>query len=131
MPAIRKLGVAAERILLCYSGVDFSKLRPAQKVRHRLLVAARLIREKKIEDVLEVFARGSYFWVPLEQIDSLAMSAPRVPRDLIWAPARLEMDVRATPGVVGTGLFLGMADTVLVGDRKDFRLIEERRRGAR
>jgi ribose 5-phosphate isomerase A len=42
--------------------------------------------------------------------------------------ARLEMDIRAIPGVVGTGLFLGMAETVLVGDRQDFRLIEERRR---
>ena len=41
---------------------------------------------------------------------------------------RLEMDIRAIPGVVGTGLFLGMADTVLVGDRNDFQLIEERRR---
>ena len=40
--------------------------------------------------------------------------------------ARLEIDIRAIPGVVGTGLFLGMADTVLVGDRNDFRLIEEK-----
>jgi len=42
---------------------------------------------------------------------------------------RLEMDIRAIPGVVGTGLFLGIADTVLVGDRNDFSFIEERRRG--
>lgn len=39
---------------------------------------------------------------------------------------RLEMDIRAIPGVVGTGLFLGMADVVLVGHRDDFRLIEEK-----
>jgi ribose 5-phosphate isomerase A len=44
---------------------------------------------------------------------------------------RLEMDIRAIPGVVGTGLFLGMADSVLVGDRDTFRLIEERRRNSR
>jgi ribose 5-phosphate isomerase A len=44
---------------------------------------------------------------------------------------RLESDIRAIPGVVGTGLFLDMADTVLVGDRNDFRLIEEKRRGNR
>jgi len=43
-------------------------------------------------------------------------------------PARLEMDIRAIPGVVGTGLFLKMADIVLVGDRNDFRMIVERRR---
>ncbi len=42
---------------------------------------------------------------------------------------RLEMDIRAIPGVVGTGLFLGMAETVLVGDRDTFELLEERRRG--
>jgi ribose 5-phosphate isomerase A len=41
---------------------------------------------------------------------------------------RLELEIRAIPGVVGTGLFLEMADTVLVGDHKDFRLIEEKRR---
>ena len=41
--------------------------------------------------------------------------------------ARLETDMRAIPGVVGTGLFLGMADIVLVGDRADFRLLAERR----
>ena len=49
--------------------------------------------------------------------------------DPIADATRLEMDIRAIPGVVGTGLFLGMADTVLVGDRNDFRMIEERRRG--
>ncbi len=44
-------------------------------------------------------------------------------------PAELEARIRAIPGVVGTGLFLGMADRVLVGDDQ-FALIEERRRGA-
>jgi ribose 5-phosphate isomerase A len=43
-------------------------------------------------------------------------------------PAALERDVRAIPGVVDTGLFLDMADLVLVGDRADFRLLEERKR---
>jgi ribose 5-phosphate isomerase A len=42
---------------------------------------------------------------------------------------RLERDIQTIPGVVGTGLFLGMADVVLVGDRDDFRMIDERRRG--
>ena len=44
-------------------------------------------------------------------------------------PVDLEARIRAIPGVVGTGLFLGMADVVLVGDEQ-FRLKEERRRGA-
>jgi ribose 5-phosphate isomerase A len=51
--------------------------------------------------------------------------------DPVADATRLEMDIRAIPGVVGTGFFLGMADVVLVGDRNDFRIVEERRRGAR
>jgi ribose 5-phosphate isomerase A len=43
-------------------------------------------------------------------------------------PLRLENNLRAIPGVVGTGLFLQMADTVLVGDSGHFRLIDERQR---
>ena len=41
--------------------------------------------------------------------------------------AELERKICAIPGVVDTGLFLGMAHLVLIGD-KDFHLIEERRR---
>src|SRR5436190_1167605 len=48
--------------------------------------------------------------------------------DPIPDPARLELDIRAIPGVVGTGLFLGMADTILVGDQNDLRMLEEKRR---
>lgn len=43
-------------------------------------------------------------------------------------PPRLETLIQSIPGVVGTGLFLKMADEVLVGDRNDFRLIEHMRR---
>ncbi len=42
----------------------------------------------------------------------------------ILLPAEFEANVRAIPGVVGTGLFIGMADTVLVGD-SDFGLVTE------
>ena len=45
--------------------------------------------------------------------------------------AQVERDIRAIPGVVGTGLFLGMAHIVLVGDRSDFRMLEEGQRGER
>lgn len=40
--------------------------------------------------------------------------------------AQLDAELNQIPGVVGTGLFLGMAETVLVGDRSDFRLTEEK-----
>jgi ribose 5-phosphate isomerase A len=45
-------------------------------------------------------------------------------------PHALDEAIRAIPGVVGTGLFLDMADLALVGDG-DFRLTEERRRPVR
>lgn len=42
--------------------------------------------------ILEVIsATGAYFWVPLEQVQSLEIEAPRFPRDLIWLPAKLEL----------------------------------------
>jgi ribose 5-phosphate isomerase A len=44
-------------------------------------------------------------------------------------PSGLEQKIRAIPGVVGTGLFLGMADLVLVGDEQ-FNLTAEKRGGS-
>ncbi len=41
--------------------------------------------------ILEVFAHGNYYWLPFEQIDTLAMKAPKAPRDLLWIPARIEL----------------------------------------
>jgi ribose 5-phosphate isomerase A len=44
-------------------------------------------------------------------------------------PYEFDAQARAVPGVVGTGLFLGMADVVLVGDDQ-FNLVAERDRGS-
>jgi ribose 5-phosphate isomerase A len=46
--------------------------------------------------------------------------------DPISNPDQLEAATRAIPGVVGTGLFLRMANVVLVGRSDDFQLVEER-----
>ncbi len=43
-------------------------------------------------DVLEVFAQGKYFWVALGQVVGLGMKAPRFPRDLLYVPARLDLE---------------------------------------
>ncbi len=40
--------------------------------------------------MLEVFAQGNYFWVPLEKVELIAANPPKFPRDLLWVPARLE-----------------------------------------
>jgi len=42
--------------------------------------------------VLEVLAHGAYYWLPLEQVYTLAMNPPKFPRDLLWRPAKLEME---------------------------------------
>ena len=42
--------------------------------------------------VLEVMAQGKYFWVGLDQVVSVAMNPPRFPRDLIYPPARIELE---------------------------------------
>jgi ribose 5-phosphate isomerase A len=48
---------------------------------------------------------------------------------LIADPAGLEAALEAIPGVVGTGLFLGMADVVLFGDESQgFALVSEKSR---
>ena len=36
---------------------------------------------------LELFAAGSYTWIPFEQIDSVQMLPPKRLRDMLWAPA--------------------------------------------
>lgn len=41
--------------------------------------------------VLEVFAKGNYFWVPYEEIELIASNAPKFPRDLLWLPANLQL----------------------------------------
>lgn len=45
-------------------------------------------------------------------------------------PVQLQKKIRCLPGVVDTGLFLGMAKMVLVGDEtREFALVEERKTG--
>ena len=44
-----------------------------------------------LSGVLEVMAKSKYYWVPLEQIESLAANAPTTPRDLLWLPAHLSV----------------------------------------
>jgi len=45
--------------------------------------------DPRIGTRLEVFAAGSYLWIPFEHIESVEMAAPRRLRDLLWAPATI------------------------------------------
>jgi type VI secretion system protein ImpE len=41
--------------------------------------------------VLEVFSRGKYCWVPLEQIEKLTVAPAKSPRDVLFVPAHLAL----------------------------------------
>ena len=46
--------------------------------------------DPRIGPRLEVYAAGSYLWLPLAHIASIRMEAPKRARDLIWIPAILK-----------------------------------------
>ncbi|MGH9405559.1 MAG: type VI secretion system accessory protein TagJ [Terriglobia bacterium] len=49
---------------------------------------------------LEVFAAGSFMWIPFEHIASVEMEAPKRLRDILWAPA----SVKTGPSFKGVDL---------------------------
>ncbi len=53
--------------------------------------------DDRLGPVLEVFARGKYLWVGLDQLDAVVCNAPKFPRDLLWFPAK----VMAASGEIG------------------------------
>lgn len=74
--------------------------------------------------VLEVFAQDAYFWVPLEQVEAVALNAPKFPRDLLWPPARLEVKGEAGGDVFLPALYPGSHehpdDLVKLGRKTDW-----------
>lgn len=74
--------------------------------------------------VLEVMARGKYFWVPLEQVDSVALNPPRFPRDLLYMPAKLITNTGETGDVFLPVLYPGSYahadDAVKLGRKNDW-----------
>jgi type VI secretion system protein ImpE len=57
--------------------------------------------------ILEVFAGGNYLWVPLEQIESVAMNPPASPRDILLRPAQIVVREGPTADVLVPGLYPG------------------------
>lgn len=57
--------------------------------------------------ILEVYAHGQYFWVPLEEVAALTTNAPRSPRDLLWLPAHLELKAGDAGSVFLPALYPG------------------------
>jgi type VI secretion system protein ImpE len=69
---------------------------PAARASPRATLNGRAVRQladadPRIGARLEVFAAGTYLWMPFAQIVSLRMEAPRRLRDLIWIPTVLKV----------------------------------------
>jgi type VI secretion system protein ImpE len=74
-------------------------------------------------DVLEVMANGNYFWVPLEQVESIALTPPKFPRDLLWRAARLDTHDSAGEVFLPTlypGTHMSSEEQVKLGKRTDW-----------
>ena len=73
--------------------------------------------------VLEVLARGHYYWLPLEQTVSLSFKAPRFPRDLYWRPAQIETTVAVGEGFLSAlypGTYQSADDELRLGRKTDW-----------
>jgi type VI secretion system protein ImpE len=81
-----------------------------------------------LSGVLEVLAQDAYYWVPLEQVEALALNPPRFPRDILWLPARLEL-ADSGGDVFLAGLYPGSHehpdDQVKLGRMNDWKGPEE------
>lgn len=55
--------------------------------------------------MLEIMARGKYFWLPLEQVESIAAKPPRFPRDTMWFPVKLATRVQESGDVFIPALY--------------------------
>jgi ribose 5-phosphate isomerase A len=82
----------------------------------------RRMRELGLKPIVRVGADGGEF---LSDNGNLVMDCGTGPID---APVRLERELLAIPGVVGTGLFIGIANLVLVGNSDGSIATLERRR---
>lgn len=47
--------------------------------------------DPRIGPQMELFINGQYYWLPLDQVQTLAVEAPTDLRDLVWCPAALQL----------------------------------------
>jgi ribose 5-phosphate isomerase A len=97
---------------------------PIEIVPFALPLVERVMRDRGWKSTLDVRAGGPFVTDNGNWIVDCAIGA-------LDDPARVDAELRAIPGVVGTGLFLGMADVVLVGTGPEFQLRDEICRASR
>ena len=74
---------------------------------------------------LEVITLNNYSWIPWEAVRSVSIEAPRHLRDLVWIPARVELEIgplgEAFLPVLYAGSYLHQDDRVKLGRMTDWR----------
>jgi type VI secretion system protein ImpE len=74
---------------------------------------------------LEVIIQNNYSWIPWEAVRSVSIEAPRHLRDLVWIPARVELEFgslgEAFLPVLYAGSYLHQDDRVKLGRMTDWR----------
>jgi type VI secretion system protein ImpE len=75
--------------------------------------------------VLEVMLDGNYYWIPLEQVDTLAANPSQFPRDLLWIPAVLDTKSSGAGNVFLPAVYSGSHEhpdnEVKLGRRTDWK----------
>jgi type VI secretion system protein ImpE len=71
---------------------------------------------------LEIFAAGQYTWIPLDQLASVRMEAPKRLRDLLWAPAIVRPGPRYQGYEIGEVLIPVLAPLSSQHDDREVRL---------
>jgi ribose 5-phosphate isomerase A len=122
-----KVVEAASKQFVCI--FDKSKLVPKLGTRGKLPVEvapfARALAAKRLKELGGTPTLWSKDGQPLKTDNQCYILDTAFPP--IDNPRELEQKIQSIPGVLGTGLFLGMANVVLVGD-DTFKLIDERKR---
>lgn len=79
-------------------------------------------------NILEIYSSDKYYWVPLEDIKSLEIAAPKFPRDLIFIPLKITLKSGESGSVHMPGLYLGShehsSDMVRLGRDNDWQELE-------
>jgi type VI secretion system protein ImpE len=77
--------------------------------------------------ILEVMAHGRYFWVGLEQVRVLTINPPKFPRDLLFVPAKLELEEEQGDIFIPAlyhGSYLHADDQVKLGRMTDWKELD-------
>ncbi len=79
--------------------------------------------------VIEVMAKGNYFWVPLEQIELIQMNPPKSPRDVLWRPVILETKTGSAGDAFMPSLYPGSHESadeqIKLGRMTDWRQVPD------